>query len=465
MKRTAHNPKYSTRITNVTTDAVIINRDQWRRTKKSAVHLTPEQQKELKRRQEEERSQTMSAIQTKRATMITPEVSNDILLNTHSTLGKREERDYALKIADSKANEDLDEIKTINSLIVAARARTERDNQLAEHEQIHTRELQEKKEWDDKLEESRRKQCQLYDERERLLQEQRRRGRAIINAQIEEHKINAILEAERRDRESKALAAQNALIAEEDRRILIERKQRQQAFLHDCLDATAAMKRRREMEKQRVNEEAEMIIEYNAQKALKEEALEKEKAAQKALKEREIAEIRMKQERAIDTQAIRDEEMAKRVQEEKERLADEKEARDCERKIEAEIELIKGRKQMQAAKRERLLKEAQLEAAEYARVKAANEAARAKAKEQYLRKLEQDGEYRAELFEEMEDEYQRRRVDPAKKVAEARKNKEANDEYLSKLEELRQQKIKKMEAEGIPMKYQMEVRNLQWDIK
>ena len=205
MRRGFHNPKYNTRITNCAVDAVIIPRNDWRRMKKEAVHLTPEQRAELKKKQEEERMQTLSTIQTKRMTMISPEISEKTRLRTKSCLAQVEDRDYALKIVDAKRNEDLDEIKTINSLMTAAEARTIRDRQLIENEEIRKRKIEEKKEWDQKLEQNRLTAVKLYDDREKTLKEQRVRGRRIIEAQIEEHKINAILEAERKDRENKEM--------------------------------------------------------------------------------------------------------------------------------------------------------------------------------------------------------------------------------------------------------------------
>ena len=39
-----HNPKFTTRIGNVHVDAAIMNRRDWRRVKKEAVHLTAAQQ-------------------------------------------------------------------------------------------------------------------------------------------------------------------------------------------------------------------------------------------------------------------------------------------------------------------------------------------------------------------------------------------------------------------------------------
>ncbi|OHT09740.1 Coiled-coil domain-containing protein 19, mitochondrial [Tritrichomonas foetus] len=409
--------------------------------------------------------ETISKIQTKRQSLIAPEVTQRTLLNTKTRLSQVEERDYALRIADQKANEDLDEVKHINSQMVAAEARTIRDRQLTENIEIARKKKEEEEEWARKLEANRQTALRLYDEREATLREQRIRGRAIIKAQIEEHKINAILEAERIDREMKALNAQNALIAEEDRRILMEKKKRQQDFLHDCIQANEAQKRRKLEAREREKEEAQMVIEVAAQKALAEEAREKEKAIEHALKEREIEELRKKQKRAIDTQAIRDEKAATKVQKEKEEKDRLREERDIAKKIAMIEDVKKGRAEMIDLKKTRLIEQKKIEDAEYQRVVEANRIAREKALAAYKKKLEEDAKYRGELKVDMENQLQARKIDPAKKWAEAAKQKEENDAYLARLETIRQQKLNQLRAKGVPEKYLVDIMADKWEIK
>ncbi|KAH0789992.1 cilia- and flagella-associated protein [Histomonas meleagridis] len=344
-------PKYSTKLSNVTTDAVILPHNDWKRVKRTATRLTPTQRAEIARKQEEEKTKTMKQIQTKRSKMFTSSIAPETFSNTHKKLDSYEDKDYALQIAETKANEDLDEIKHIKSQMAAAEARTICDQQLHEHELARQREKEEKEQWDKKLEENRQAAVHLYEERERILREQRIRGRDVIKAQIEEKKINSILEAERRDRENKALAEQNALIAEEDRQIALMRRRQQQDFLHDCLQANEAQKQRRIAERQREKDEAQMVIDFQAEKALREERIEQEKAAQRALKEREIAEIQRKQKRAIDMQSIRDEMMAERVQEERNRIQNEREEAEHKKAENDRMQTMRDRKMMIEAKR------------------------------------------------------------------------------------------------------------------
>jgi hypothetical protein len=53
------------------------------------------------------------ASETMPSTLITPELSADTVARTHFLFGRTEERDYAVRIAERKGDEDLDESWTI----------------------------------------------------------------------------------------------------------------------------------------------------------------------------------------------------------------------------------------------------------------------------------------------------------------------------------------------------------------
>ena len=465
MRTSYHNPKYNTRISSIATDAVLVKRDNWRKIKKEATHLTPEQIAEIRRKQDEEKMTTMSAIQTKRTSLIKPEITKQTLLNTRTKLLQTEEREPALKIKDELDDEELDEIKFVRSQMAAAEARTLRDKQLIENVEIREKKKEEEKEWARKLEENRIIAVKLYDDREKTLREQRIKGRAIIQAQIEEKKINKILEAERIDRERKAMLEQNERIAEEDRRILMEKKKRQQDFLHDCLQANEAQRKRKQELREREKEEAQMVIEVAAQKALDEEAREKEQALEHALFERKWAEARKKQKRITDMQSIRDEKAAIKVQKEKEEKDRLREERDIAKKAQMVREAKLGCDEMIELKRKRLIEQKKIEDAEYQRVMEANRIAREKARREYEKKIELDNQYRNELRLDVEARWEANKIDPAKKVAEAQKSKEENEAYLARLDTIREKKLNILRNKGVPEKYLVDIMANKWQIK
>jgi hypothetical protein len=465
MRKSIHNPRYQTRISSVVTDAVIIRHDDWKRIRRGAVHLTPDEHAAIRQRQEQARQQTMSAIQTKRASQITPELSPDTANRTHFILSRTEERPTAVRIAEGKADEELDEVKFVSGQMVAAEARTIRDGQLVEHAAIHEVNREAERRWAADLERNRVEALEFYEERERFLREQRRAGRAVISTQIEEHKINAILEAERRDREAKALAEQNAKIAEEDRLIFEDRRRRQQAFLHDCLADEAARKERQKREREYEKEEVRMVMEVAAQRALAEAALEHERAATRALKEREINQIRKKQQRATDARETRDEEMAAKVQREKDDIARAKEQREREARWQLTAECTSDRKMMIRAKKERLAREAEEEQEQVRKVFEANRIAREKARRQYEAKVQLDSNYRAELGESADREWRARQPDLAKKARERTQIIDANDEYLARVNRLRDEKLAILRRKGVPEKYLVDIKADRFELR
>ena len=459
------NPKYNTRITHVATNAVIVPRNDWRRVKKEAVHLTPEERKQIKQREDAAKQEALQTINKTRSLKIDTETKPEVLTRNTYALKTFEERAYSLQLADQKADEDLDEVKTINSQMVAAIARTERDQQLAIHQQMKEEEKQREKSMAEMLEDNRQRAKNLYDERERSLREQRRRGRAILDLQRDEHKINSILEAERRDREAKQLAINNEMIRQEDLRIKQEAKARQQAFYHDCIALEEALKQRRAEEKRRDEELAQMTIDFAAEKALREEAREREIRSQKALKEREIQEIRAKQQRAIDTQSIRDEIAAAKLQEEKNRLDDEREQRDILKKITDAQQLKKDRFEMINTQRLAVLEQQKKDRIEYEKMMAENERKRKEAYEAYLAKCELDRQYRVELGQEVERRELARKQNPYEKQKELRKIQQEQQEYEARVERIRQKKLAELAARGVPEKYRQDIEKLSFEIK
>jgi hypothetical protein len=170
------------RISNVVTDAAVISHEDWKRIKKDSVHLTAKEHAEIARRQEIARQATVSEIQTKRLTLISPDLSPDTTLQTHSTLATTEKPSHAVRIAERKADEELDEISYIRGQMVAAEARTVRDGQLAENAALREAHQRREREWAAQLEANRREAEQHYADREASLNEQQLRGRVIISA-------------------------------------------------------------------------------------------------------------------------------------------------------------------------------------------------------------------------------------------------------------------------------------------
>ena len=184
-----------------------------------------------------------------------------------------------------------------------------------------------------------------------------------------------------------------------------------------------------------------------------------------ALLEREVAAARKKQKRMEDLRGKRDEEMAKKIQREKEERDREREERDQLKLIQTVRQVKKDREEMIADKKLRLLEEARQEREMHRKVMEANEIAREKARKAWEAKVELDNQYRRELGEEVEREWERKRIDPMAKVREGEEIKRSNDAYLARIEGLRQKKLNELRAKGVPEKYLVDIMANRFEIK
>jgi hypothetical protein len=465
MKRTQRSPHYGTRISEVVTDAVIMNRDDWRRIKKEAVHLTAAQQMALYHDEDARKKQTMREIKNQRAGLLEAEREKQVQKKVRATQREMEERELALAIAEAKGNEDIDEVKAMNTAMIQARVLTLRDRQM----EFQRAEADLAKQFEDEeaqmLEEGRQRALKIYADREAALAEQRKKGGRMIVAQMEEKKRTAKLEAEQREREIEEMRIANEMAREEELRIEEDRRLRSREFVQDCMAANAIALRRKQRDKEREIEEGLMMVEYQKEKAAREEEFERQVQEQKAAKEREISEMRKRQQRTIDLKAQEDALRARRIEEEKERIARKKELDDLRKRFELKEIQDKDRQETFAIKQRRLVEMAKIEKAEFDRVSAAQAKAREKERQAALKRDQDNAEYRQHLKDEMHRKKIERQMQPLVNLDDQRHMEELKEDYILKLERIRQMKLETLRAEGVPEKYLVDLLKMRFDPK
>jgi hypothetical protein len=457
--RASHNPKYSIRLSAVATDAVILPKRDWHRLKSASFHLTAAEEIALVRRQDEEKRKALEEMDAHRRTILESEARTQALRKTAATAQEMRDRELALEIAEAKANEELDEVKGMNSEVIAARSRTLRDAQLEQRRAISQMEREGEAEMARMLENGRLRAVEIYADREKALKLQRSAGKDVLIAQIEEHRRGAERERELREREKLAIQEADAARVEEDRVLEEERRQRQREFLSDCISANEVTFRRKLRDREREIEDAQAMVEYQNEQAAKAEERERELAEAKARKEKEIGEIRKKQQKAIDTQAQVDELRARRVQEEIERRERQKEVEAVEKHERTVREMRQDRVESIQTKQKRLLEMAKLEKAEFDRATRAQQEAKEKARQEYEAKQAAGGRYRLELKTDLEARERARKMAPLRNLDESAHLQELNQDYLEKLERIRQAKVEQLASEGVPDKYLADLRN------
>jgi hypothetical protein len=442
-----------------------MNRDDWHRIRQDAVHLTAAQQMTVYQEQDARKKQMMRDIKNRRAGLLEAERDKQALRKVQATQREMDERELALAIAEAKGNEDLDEVKAMNAEVIAARVRTLRDRQVefnraeAQLAQEHTAEEARM------LEEGRQRALRIYADREDALAEQRRKGGRMLVSQMEDKRRTAQLEAERRQREIEEMKIAHQLAREEEIRIEEERRLRSREFMQDCMAANAIALRRKQRDREREIEEGQMMQEYQREKAAREEAFERSVQEQKAAKEREIAEMRKKQQRTIDLKEREDALRARRIEEEKERIARRKELDAARKQRELKEVQDMDRQETLAIKQRRLVEMAKIEKAEFDRVSAAQREARRKEKEAAMKRDRDNADYRQELKDEIRRKTVEEQMKPLVSLDEQKHMEEVKEDYLMKIERIRQMKLETLRSEGVPEKYLVDLIRMRFNPK
>ena len=114
----------------------------------------------------------------------------------------KEKSQYLLEKAQEQMEEEEDEIKKLNELILNAKCHAIRDAQLIEKVEIKKEQLEEEKRLDELMENDRIRTLKEYEEREVRKREERLKGAEILKNQIEENKMTQLLDQNKKDLET-----------------------------------------------------------------------------------------------------------------------------------------------------------------------------------------------------------------------------------------------------------------------
>merc|ERR1740130_2621462 len=327
-------------------DAVVIPASELKRLRDNATLLSKAEQDEIKKRNEEAYNERMKRSQVRKEKMLQMEEErkkNELLIDKDK--GGNAQKNSVLERAKQMLDEDMDDVKHMNQMMLYSKIVTIRDAQIQEKRSVQAEKEEEERQLDMMMEIERLKALQMYEEREKSRLEDQRRGATVIIEQIKDRQAQRMREEESRDQERAFILKQiESLKAEE----VEQQKQKKMAagrLMGEVNIAnTAAMKIKEEkMLAEKLEEQK--IIEYQENKELRERELEAEKERLAAAKELENAKMRAKQEKAADKASEMDALRAKRAMEAAERGARSKEAAECARLEAINEELNLGSKQ------------------------------------------------------------------------------------------------------------------------
>lgn len=355
--------------------------------------------------------------------------------------------------AIEQLQEQEDEIKKLNELILNAKCHVIRDAQILEKGIIVKEYAQEEKRLDEMMEVDRMNALRIEEEIERKRKEERLIGAMKIMEQIEENEQDRLLDLERKDQENRTMKKYLDQLCEEEAEKLKLHRKEQERLREELNKCNTDIAQRKELTKEQERLLEAKVVEFQKEKAEREAAFEKEQQRIRVEKEKEIARLRALQERARDEQAERDGLRAKRAQEQNEREWRKKEAEEARRKTEMEAMLIEARTQQMKQKEHFLAVQAQRERADFERVLRAQQELIEKQKREEDEIVNKRTEFNKGIRSQIREKEQVRIAERSKFFEEGIKLDEEARQRKLKLEEVKQRKLQELRDAGIHEKY------------
>ncbi|ELT97459.1 hypothetical protein CAPTEDRAFT_170976 [Capitella teleta] len=355
--------------------------------------------------------------------------------------------------AIEQLNEQEDEIKRLNELILNAKCHAIRDAQIMEKQHIRTELEAEEKRLDQMMTADCKNAIKIDEEINRKKTEDRYIGAHQIMEQIEENQQNRLLDLEEKDRENRRMQKYLEKLCEEEAEKLERKRMEQDVLREELHKGNDEIQRMKAMEKEQNKLEDLKVIEWMKKKAEREAEREKEQEAVRIEKEREVARLRALQERDRDEQAERDALRAKRDQEQAEREWRRKEAESIKQKAVTEAMLQAAREQQRDQKAHFLAVQAQRERGEFEKVLKAQEELISKVQKEEEEKKKASLNYADEVRQQIRDK-ERDRVSQRNAFFEEGIRLDAEAKMRrQKLEEVKRRKLQELKAAGIPEKF------------
>ncbi|KAG5454245.1 hypothetical protein CSKR_113709, partial [Clonorchis sinensis] len=300
--------------------SIILTKDKYDELTQKAKIITEADEKEAAKRAKELNEANAAASQARKEQMHQYDLArtkNEKLTDLEEEARKQAE--VLLQKALEQRQDQEDEIRALNELILNAKIQAIRDEQILEKKQIQKELNEEELRLDNMMELERQNAIRIQEEIDKQRQEQEMLGACEVLNQIQQNRQDRLLELERNEQEN-ALVQQR--ISEDLMKEIANRevkRQMQNKIRMDLNEANEAMRKHREEEKERDRLFDLKILEIQKQKAEREAAYEAEQAQVRLEKELEIARLRALQERASDEAAERDALRAKRAAEARER--------------------------------------------------------------------------------------------------------------------------------------------------
>jgi len=220
---------------------------------------------------EEQNEKQQAAAKAKKARMMAIEAEKRKMVPpTDLELENQEKDDFLRERAATLQDEEIDEVKNMNQMMLYAKVVTIRDKQLLEKDAIRSQNKQEERRRDLMLELGRLEKVKFYEDLDRRnMAEQKKKALEVVG-QIREREIQRQNAKEERDREGQELLKKIKEIQIEDSQNALIKKRQQKDMLDLIYEANRNTINKKQEKILQEKEEEDRIIQYNIEKARKE---------------------------------------------------------------------------------------------------------------------------------------------------------------------------------------------------
>ena len=440
------------------TDSVVITARDLKRMKAPSMILTAQQVSAQRKAAEAERQKARVASDARKERMLRMEEERKKALpKSESEQLKAAEDQTTLSQADLLMQEEKDEVKRMNQMVLYSKCVTIRDAQIAEKEYIAQEREEEERRLDMQYELDRIKGLQAYEQREIKRAVDRKKGADVLRKQIEEREKDRLKEEEMQDQEREQMLREIERMKMEETEKSSIKRDAGKKLLADVAAANAQQIERKKLIKQAEAEEDANILRYIKERERKEHEQAAEKARISKEKELEVARMRQWQEKAADKQAEIDELRAKRAQEAYEREWRQKEMRESQRKERINAELAEAREAQKQHKTQQLAIMAKMEQEDFKRIIAVHQQKEREDEVLEHKSLMTRQKHKDDLLAQIAKIEENRKKERREYLAEGDRLRKEHASELNRLEGIKSRKLGELEAAGVPAKYRAEL--------
>ncbi|KAJ3213755.1 Cilia- and flagella-associated protein 45 [Dinochytrium kinnereticum] len=369
----------------------------------------------------------------------------------------KDKSNYLLAKAQMQLEEQEDEIKHMNELMLYAKCVAIRDAQVEEKKLIKQEKKEEDSRLDAMMELERVNELKKLEEREKRRIEDRRKGAAKSREQIEERREASLLEQERRDQETKQILKALAEMTEQDKAEKLQKVKSQRVLMQEVVKANQESMERKKQIKIAEEEEDRKVLQYLLEKEQRDIENDRIQQQKKAEREQELARLRAAQEKMSDKQAQQDALRAQRAYEAYERDWRRKEKETAEKHHLMELTLKSERVKQQRAREHAIAVEAHKLKQEFFENLERQKEQEERLKEEEVKRAERNRLYALEVKQQIRQKEVWRRKEREEFFLEGVRQGAERNEKKHKIDVIKDRKLQELRSIGVPEKYCKEI--------